>query len=98
MTHHQAAAAHIIFFCRSQILRTLPHFMFMKMFNLSSFLSWINQNTQQPPKAKSKRSENVKSKSASETDTNNAPAKVKQFRSSLYMKLDDLFIYDGRWT
>ncbi|XP_013600045.1 PREDICTED: uncharacterized protein LOC106307597 [Brassica oleracea var. oleracea] len=42
------------------------------------FGSWINQNSQQPLKAESKRSENGESKSASEKDTNNAPAKKKE--------------------
>ncbi|CAA7036042.1 unnamed protein product [Microthlaspi erraticum] len=37
----------------------------------------INQNVQQPQKAESSTSENVKSKPASEKDTNTAPAKVK---------------------
>ncbi|CAH2033731.1 unnamed protein product [Thlaspi arvense] len=37
---------------------------------------WINQKSQQPPKAESKRSENVESKSVSQ-DTNNAPTKEK---------------------
>ncbi|VYS47018.1 unnamed protein product [Arabidopsis thaliana] len=35
------------------------------------FGGWINQNIQQPPKAESRRSENVKSNSVSEKDTNN---------------------------
>ncbi|CAH8253346.1 unnamed protein product [Arabidopsis lyrata] len=35
------------------------------------FGGWINQNIQQPPKAESRRSENVKSNLVSEKDTNN---------------------------
>ncbi|ANM60871.1 hypothetical protein AT1G23645 [Arabidopsis thaliana] len=35
------------------------------------FGGWINQNIQQPPKAESRRSKNVKSNSVSEKDTNN---------------------------
>ncbi|ESQ34424.1 hypothetical protein EUTSA_v10010034mg [Eutrema salsugineum] len=43
------------------------------------FGSWINdQNTQQPPKAESERSENVESKSMSKKDSNNAPTKEKK--------------------
>ncbi|CAN6896621.1 unnamed protein product [Brassica oleracea] len=44
----------------------------------TGFGSWINQNSQEPLKAESKRSENGESKSASEKDTNNAPAKKKK--------------------
>ncbi|KAH0864381.1 hypothetical protein HID58_081592, partial [Brassica napus] len=49
-----------------------------KMRVFPGFGSWINQNSQQPLKAESKRSENGESKSASEKDTNNAPAKKKK--------------------
>ncbi|KAG2257384.1 hypothetical protein Bca52824_076678 [Brassica carinata] len=49
-----------------------------KMGVFPGFGSWINQNSQQPLKAESKRSENGESKSASEKDTNNAPAKKKE--------------------
>nr|AAZ52692.1 expressed protein [Arabidopsis thaliana] len=35
------------------------------------FGGWINQNNQQPPKGESKRSENVKSNSNTDMDTNN---------------------------
>ncbi|KAL0799044.1 hypothetical protein Bca101_054219 [Brassica carinata] len=42
------------------------------------FGSWINLNSQQPLKDEYKRSENGESKSASEKDTNNAPAKKEE--------------------
>ncbi|KAF3572964.1 hypothetical protein F2Q69_00061240 [Brassica cretica] len=50
----------------------------------TGFGSWINQNSQEPLKAESKRSENGESKSASEKDTNNAPAKKKKKKVVIY--------------
>ncbi|CAA7036041.1 unnamed protein product [Microthlaspi erraticum] len=57
------------------------------------FGGWISQNTQQPPKVDSKRSENVESKSVSEGNTNNnAPAEKKVYYDvNEQMKQDQLW-------
>ncbi|WZZ10736.1 hypothetical protein YC2023_096657 [Brassica napus] len=56
----------------------------------TGFGSWINQNSQEPLKAESTRSENGESKSASEKDTNNAPAKKKKKVVIYYDEKEDM--------
>ncbi|CAH8383023.1 unnamed protein product [Eruca vesicaria subsp. sativa] len=63
------------------------------------FGSWINQNSQQPLKDESKRSENGESKSVSEKDTNNNPPvnKKKKKKEVVYYNLREEMIQERLW-
>ncbi|CAH2033726.1 unnamed protein product, partial [Thlaspi arvense] len=69
---------------RVALRKRVVHFTFVNIFLrremgvFPGFGSWIKQNTQQPPKGESKKSGNVKTKSASETNTHEERDEMKE--------------------
>ncbi|CAA7036040.1 unnamed protein product [Microthlaspi erraticum] len=61
------------------------------------FGGWITQDTQQPHKAESKRSENVESMPVSEENNNNVPAKKKkkEYFDNVHERKQDLLWHDA---